>query len=300
MSIQIGSIPTTNVFIIPKFLPKDNFYISIRAVKDNLNVSFDFNAAIDQINIRMLSQVESIIAQLYALALRILPKRSGKLIDQFVNYSTLDYDPTGNGLRFSVTTVLPIEYPKIIPHSQHSGQQGFAPLYPLINPIPVQIIKTTPKGAIYLLNDPMARDNYESEFAMEANQIIYQYIYNALIGYKLTLIFTSEIQQKISGLVDLTNSILSSYNVMESNDIMGYINTLTAYNTDRRKIITSPSNVEIGKIASGKGRYRISAVQGAKIFINGSNLNVSWLGKSNTFIGLQLGEKASFNGVQLP
>lgn len=87
------------------------------------------------------------------------PVRTGRLLDTLLN--NLRTEVTDGRIRF--TTDRPPGYPQLIQNPQHSYEIGWGPKYEPTNPIKNRLVlKNTPKGAYYVLNDPLAIPDYMS------------------------------------------------------------------------------------------------------------------------------------------
>jgi len=105
--------------------------------------------------------LNTLVPRYTAYIKRILRKgvsvRTGKLLDTLLN--SLVVQMVANTLVVSV--IAPAGYPTVITRPANIGEVGWGPKYTPMNNIPNrQIIRETPKGAYYLLNDPEAVSDY--------------------------------------------------------------------------------------------------------------------------------------------
>jgi len=113
---------------------------------------------VDDVNQRLKDLVPQFRKLIRALMRRVVPVRTGKLLDTMLNNLRVDF----NKDTLTISTILPSGYPVIIQNPAHTGQIGYG--YGKYKPTNViknrVVIRETPKGAYYLLNDPTAEGNY--------------------------------------------------------------------------------------------------------------------------------------------
>jgi len=109
------------------------------------------------INKDLKKAVPSFKQKIRLLLRKIVPVRTGKLLDTMLN--NLRVEIIDNLLHIS--TVLPSGYPISIINAAHVMGIGYGPKYTPTNTILNRaVLRETPKGAYYVLNDPSAEGNY--------------------------------------------------------------------------------------------------------------------------------------------
>lgn len=87
----------------------------------------------------------------------LIPTRTGKLADLIMQSILLYRSSNSRTFIFNI----PQGYPPTITNPKHNGEIGYGPKYtPTYTSPLIQKVRDTPKGAYYLLSDPIAEPNY--------------------------------------------------------------------------------------------------------------------------------------------
>lgn len=116
---------------------------------------------------------------------KTVPVRTGRLLDTILQ--TLRIDMFGNTL--TLHAVVATGYPLVIRNPKHSGQIGWGPMYFPKHPIPNRVIlRTTKKGAYYILNDPTAVGEYTTILKTYVFPMVRDIIPTLLSNYEVNII----------------------------------------------------------------------------------------------------------------
>ena len=115
------------------------------------------------VNKELMEMVPSLTDWIRSTLYRVIPVRSGKLLDAFLQTLTI----VVTRKYMTISALIPPEYPQTIQNPKHFGEEGWGPKYEPLNPIPNRVvIRATKdgkgKGNIYLLNDPYAESEYQA------------------------------------------------------------------------------------------------------------------------------------------
>ena len=151
--------------------------------EDNM-ITTTFDQCVMDLQVATMDAFDQYFSQpLLSFIWALIPTRTGKLAD-LIMQSIIIYR-LSNSRTFIFN--IPQGYPPAITNPKHNGEIGYGPKYqPTYTSPLIQKVRDTPKGAYYLLSDPIAEPNY----LVTIQNYIYGLMYQ-LIAYMDAVKFTA-------------------------------------------------------------------------------------------------------------